>query len=568
MASRFILPLADVGNGISPSDGAKLTFFITGTSTLKDTFSDEAATTPTNPVVSDGDGLFPEIWIEGSYKVRLTDKNDVQAWEEDPVLSTIATSDNDARYSAVFGSIASMLTLTTADGTAYVAVSGQSVYLTSYYTSIPFSEPQGGGGHFRVMTLAEYALTPDEIGASFTVGSFAFQIDSIAAIQAANDYVGSNGGGALHFPQIGSSNYFHIGTGITNTWGNMTYLGASPSSNQVRAMDSSNIDMYTCTPGGAGLDNISFTNMHFNGNKSNNTSGSGIVCSNIHAISHFEHTMTSQCADDGFNLTACTVVQMLNTYAISCDGRGYDIDSCSSIMMTDMVSEFHGISYMRIRNTADTDTIMTSVKGGHFEGATASPSSGFGIEISGGATKAVVVGLCDVEFRATSITANPIRINDARANVLCRNVTKAGWGAMLSNADTDHSVSNVGTLYYTYMPIAGITQLDDLTVVGAINNTQGSGDSLNLRRADFAALQMGEDDDNTWILQDNTSGLKGFDRRSAVTVQRFEFDSPVTATHTSFLLYDVDSDTVQRVKVGANGSGSIASHRMLQVPDS
>jgi len=78
MASRFILPLADVGNGISPSDGAKLTFFITGTSTLKDTYSDEAATTPnTNPVVSDGDGLFPEIWIEGSYKVRLTDKNSV-----------------------------------------------------------------------------------------------------------------------------------------------------------------------------------------------------------------------------------------------------------------------------------------------------------------------------------------------------------------------------------------------------------------------------------------------------------------------------------------------------------
>jgi hypothetical protein len=118
------------------------------------------------------------------------------------------------------------------------------------------------------------------------------------------------------------------------------------------------------------------------------------------------------------------------------------------------------------------------------------------------------------------------------------------------------------------MPIAGITQLDDLKVVGAITNTQGSGDALALRRSDFAALEMGEDDDNTWILQDNTAGLKGFDRRSAVTTQRFEFDSPVTATHTSFLLYDVDSDTVQRVKVGANGSGSIANHRMLQVPDS
>jgi hypothetical protein len=257
---------------------------------------------------------------------------------------------------------------------------------------------------------------------------------------------------------------------------------------------------------------------------------------------------------------------MLNTYAISCDGRGYDIDSCSSIMMTDMVSEFHGISYMRIRNTADTDTIMTSVKGGHFEGATTNPSSGFGIEISGGATKAVVVGLCDVEFRATSLTAIPIRINDDRANVLCRNVTKAGWGAMLSNADTDHSVSNVGTLYYTYMPIAGITQLDDLKVVGAINNTQGSGDALALRRSDFAALEMGEDDDNTWILQDNGAALKGFDRRSAVSTQRFGFDSSATATHTSLLLFDVDGGTLERVTVGANDSGG-SGFKVLRIPN-
>jgi len=41
MASRFTAPLFDTGNGISPSDGAKLTFFITGTSTLKDTYSDQ-----------------------------------------------------------------------------------------------------------------------------------------------------------------------------------------------------------------------------------------------------------------------------------------------------------------------------------------------------------------------------------------------------------------------------------------------------------------------------------------------------------------------------------------------
>jgi len=93
MSSRFILPLADVGNGISPSDGAQLTFFVTGTSDLKDTFSDEALLIANaNPVIANSDGLFPEIWIaDGSrYKVTLKDKNNKQTWEEDPVVGAIS----------------------------------------------------------------------------------------------------------------------------------------------------------------------------------------------------------------------------------------------------------------------------------------------------------------------------------------------------------------------------------------------------------------------------------------------------------------------------------------------
>jgi hypothetical protein len=211
MASRFILPLADVGNGISPSDGAKLTFFITGTSTLKDTFSDQFGTPNTNPVIADGDGLFPEIWIDGSYKVRLDNKSNVPQWEEDPVISESTVANSDARYSAVFGSVASMLTLTTVDGTTYVPVSGQSVYLTSYYTSIPFTEPQGGGGHFRVMTLAEYALTPDEIGAAFTIGGFAFVRDitgdnvSVLAFGVKRDCTLSTGAGTDDGPAFAAA---------------------------------------------------------------------------------------------------------------------------------------------------------------------------------------------------------------------------------------------------------------------------------------------------------------------------------------------------------------------------
>lgn len=95
MASRFVLPFADVGNGIQPEDGSQLFFFVTGTSTPKDTFSNSAGTIPnTNPVIADSNGLFSDIFITGTYKVVLKDKNDVQIWEADPVSEFAKLSDN------------------------------------------------------------------------------------------------------------------------------------------------------------------------------------------------------------------------------------------------------------------------------------------------------------------------------------------------------------------------------------------------------------------------------------------------------------------------------------------
>lgn len=88
MASRFVIPQADVGNGISPADGSQLFFFATGTSNLQNTFSDEAAQIKNaNPVIADGDGVFPDIWLVGTYKVVLQDKKGTQTGfgEADPV---------------------------------------------------------------------------------------------------------------------------------------------------------------------------------------------------------------------------------------------------------------------------------------------------------------------------------------------------------------------------------------------------------------------------------------------------------------------------------------------------
>jgi hypothetical protein len=93
MASRFILPFADVGLGIKPSSGARLFFYETGTNTFRNTFTDQAATTPNaNPVIADSNGVFSNIFIDGTYKVILQNTNSTQIWEADPVVSLVSVS--------------------------------------------------------------------------------------------------------------------------------------------------------------------------------------------------------------------------------------------------------------------------------------------------------------------------------------------------------------------------------------------------------------------------------------------------------------------------------------------
>lgn len=82
MANSFTAPFMDVGSGITPSSGAQLFFFTSGSSTPKDTFTTSAAGTANpNPVIADENGLFPAIWLTGEYKAILKDKNGVQKWE-------------------------------------------------------------------------------------------------------------------------------------------------------------------------------------------------------------------------------------------------------------------------------------------------------------------------------------------------------------------------------------------------------------------------------------------------------------------------------------------------------
>jgi len=125
MSSRIVLPFADVGDGITPQDGAKLYFYATGTATAKNTYSDEDLTTANaNPVVSDSDGLFPSIWVgDGErYKVKLLDKNNTQQWEADPVIGGLLSG----ATGIIYETVAAMK--------AASPVIGQKVTTLGYYT--------------------------------------------------------------------------------------------------------------------------------------------------------------------------------------------------------------------------------------------------------------------------------------------------------------------------------------------------------------------------------------------------------------------------------------------------
>jgi|GEM_PF-4976649 len=115
MSSRFIMPFADVGRGITPSSGAKLFFYADDGVTLKDTYSDQL-TTPTpnsNPVVADSTGVFGDIYLSGSYKVTLTDNNNTQIFggvivEEIAVGNLTSSLINDLSQAYEFATVALM----------------------------------------------------------------------------------------------------------------------------------------------------------------------------------------------------------------------------------------------------------------------------------------------------------------------------------------------------------------------------------------------------------------------------------------------------------------------------
>jgi hypothetical protein len=90
LGPRLVLPYQTVvdSNGV-PVPGALLNFYASGTNTRLTTYSDPLLTVPnSNPVVANAAGVFPNIFLNGNYKVVLTDSLLNQIWTADPVDGT------------------------------------------------------------------------------------------------------------------------------------------------------------------------------------------------------------------------------------------------------------------------------------------------------------------------------------------------------------------------------------------------------------------------------------------------------------------------------------------------
>lgn len=163
MATIFKLPrVKHVDSTGTPFAGAKLEFFLTGTSTNTDTYSDAALTTPNaNPVVADSAGLFGIIYLDPSitYKSTLSDTADVVLYTEDPVSESVNVIGN------------TIITKTT----TYTTVAGDDgkvIECTGTFTITLLAAATAGAGFTQIITNVGTGTITVDGNASETINGY------------------------------------------------------------------------------------------------------------------------------------------------------------------------------------------------------------------------------------------------------------------------------------------------------------------------------------------------------------------------------------------------------------
>jgi hypothetical protein len=129
-SGRFVPPFfipVDGSGKVTP--GAKLYFYVSETSTPKNTFNDADLTVENpNPVPANGAGRFPDIFLEeGRYKVILKNADDTLVWTADPV------SGSNSFTGGAFDSVADLRAYTGPGGSLSGLDNGSVTVLTGYY---------------------------------------------------------------------------------------------------------------------------------------------------------------------------------------------------------------------------------------------------------------------------------------------------------------------------------------------------------------------------------------------------------------------------------------------------
>ena len=127
MAQRFIEPIARIfTNAGAVGVGYKYYFYLTGTTTPVTTYQNAGLTVAnTNPVLSDANGRFPEIWYSDLSQLKLIVKDSLDNTLEtvDPVgatASAISLNDFDVRPTSHWG-------LTAGTSTAYTLIANPTI---------------------------------------------------------------------------------------------------------------------------------------------------------------------------------------------------------------------------------------------------------------------------------------------------------------------------------------------------------------------------------------------------------------------------------------------------------
>ena len=125
MSTRLFNPAPQFfynGTPAAPLAGGLLYFYEPGTTTPKNTYSDNALSTAnSNPVVLSASGVMSNVFLNGAYRVILKDKDGVQQWDRDSVNSIADIVGNTWDSTITYG-VGGTNVVYASDGNYYVSI--------------------------------------------------------------------------------------------------------------------------------------------------------------------------------------------------------------------------------------------------------------------------------------------------------------------------------------------------------------------------------------------------------------------------------------------------------------